>query len=134
MRLRNLVLAGLVAVCGVIALSRGTYAKFECPPDSLRAGESTNSLAECNVPKEKKGDKTLMERVNVIINVLISLVGVVAVIVVVYAGIIMATSQGDSAKVAKARSAIIYGVAGLIICILAFAIVNFVIKGVFGSD
>ncbi len=131
MKLRNLVLGCMIAVLGVMTLSRATSA-ITCPPDSLRDGDSANSLAECNVPKEEEG-KGFIIRVNTIINVLISLVGIVAVAVMVYAGIVMATSQGESAKVARARAAMIYGVVGLIICILAFAIVNFVLAGVFGD-
>ena len=46
-------------------------------------------------------------------------------------GISFATSQGDSGKVAKARNTILYGVVGLVVALLAFAIVNFVLSSVF---
>ena len=44
------------------------------------------------------------------------------------------TSQGDSAKVAKGKNTLIYGVVGLIVALLAFAIVNFVLKSVFSAE
>ena len=47
-------------------------------------------------------------------------------------GINMATSQGDPAKVKKGRDTLLYGVIGLVVALLAFAIVNFVLKNVFG--
>ena len=40
------------------------------------------------------------------------------------------TSSGDSAKVKKAKDTIMYGVIGLVIALLAFAIVNFVLSSV----
>ena len=42
-------------------------------------------------------------------------------------------SAGDSGKVKKAKDTILYGIIGLIIALLAFAIVNFVIAKVTGS-
>ena len=40
------------------------------------------------------------------------------------------TSSGEAAKVEKAKKTILYGLIGLVICVLAFAIVNFVIDNV----
>ena len=44
------------------------------------------------------------------------------------------TSSGDAGKVKKAKDTILYGVIGLIVVALAFAIVNFVIGGVLGNN
>ena len=74
-----------------------------------------------------------MGTVNTIINVIIGIVGFVAVVMMIMGGISFITSQGDSAKVAKARNTILYGVVGLIVAILAFAIVNFVLSSVFSA-
>ena len=65
-----------------------------------------------------------------VVNVVIGVLGVVAVIVIIFGGVQYMTSAGDSGKVKKAKDTILYGVIGLIICILAAAIVNFVIKSV----
>lgn len=62
-----------------------------------------------------------------IINVLLVLAGIAAVIVIIVAGIQMATSQGDPGKVAKAKNAILYAIIGLVVAVGAFMIVNFVI-------
>ena len=70
----------------------------------------------------------LQEKVMNIINVVIGLLGIVAVIVIILGGIQYMTSSGDAGKVKKAKDTILYGVIGLIVCILAFAIVNFVIS------
>lgn len=68
-----------------------------------------------------------------IINVIIGILGLVAVIVIIIGGINYMTSSGEAAKVKKAKDTILYGVIGLVICVLAFAIVNFVIANIISS-
>jgi hypothetical protein len=53
-------------------------------------------------------------------------VGVVSVIVIVIAGISYATAQGDESKTKKARQAILGGLIGLAVALLAFTITSFV--------
>ena len=65
---------------------------------------------------------------NVVTNVLkaiIAILGIVAVIFIVIGGVGYMTSSGDAGKVKKAKDTILYAVIGLVICALAFAIVNF---------
>ena len=47
---------------------------------------------------------------------------------IIIGGIHYATSQGDAAKVKKGKDTILYGIIGLVIAILAYAIVNFVLE------
>lgn len=75
----------------------------------------------------------LMATLRTVINVVVGVVGFVAVVMIIMGGISFATSQGDSSKVAKARNTILYGVVGLIVALLAFAIVNFVLTSVFSN-
>lgn len=69
-----------------------------------------------------------------IINVIIGALGLVAVIVIILGGVQYMTSAGDSGKVKKAKDTILYGVIGLVVCILAAAIVNFVIGAFNGQQ
>lgn len=62
-----------------------------------------------------------------IVKVVIGLAGIVAVIFIIIGGIYYMTSAGDASKVEKGKKTIIYAAIGLIICALAFAIVNWVI-------
>lgn len=64
---------------------------------------------------------------NSILNVVYMLAGIIAVIVIIVAGILYTTSGGDSGKVTRAKDAILYSVIGLIVIASAFAITNFVI-------
>ena len=64
-----------------------------------------------------------------IINLALTVAGTVAVVVIVLAGIRMAASSGDPANLAKARNTILYAVIGLVIIFAAWAITDFVLKG-----
>ena len=52
----------------------------------------------------------------------------------IYGGLRYVISGGDSKKVTDAKNTIMYAIIGLIIAILAYAIVNFVINAVGGTS
>lgn len=54
------------------------------------------------------------------------LAGAVSLIIITFAGFKYVISQGESQAVAKAKNTIIYAIIGLIVSIMAIAIVNFV--------
>ena len=72
----------------------------------------------------------LDQEVTGILNGIIAVLGLVCVVVMIIGGVSYMTSSGDAAKVKKAKDTILYGLIGLIICVLAFAIVNFVIANI----
>ena len=61
-----------------------------------------------------------------IANVLIYIVGAVAVIMLIIGGLRYVISQGDKSNVESAKNTILYAVIGIVVAILAYAIVNFV--------
>ena len=77
-----------------------------------------------------EGGDTLDVQIINIINAVIGILGLVCVVVMIIGGVNYMTSSGDTAKVKKAKDTILYGLIGLVICVLAFAIVNFVITNV----
>lgn len=134
MKLKALVLAGVLAVSGMIGVfgAVDTYAVVTCPTGSLQ--QTADSLAECNLPStETQDDKKLMNTVVTILNVVIGAVGIITVAMIVIGGVFYTTSIGDAAKTKRAMHTILYGIVGLVICLLAFAIVNFVLSSVFGG-
>jgi len=64
-----------------------------------------------------------------IVNILLYVIGAVAVLVIIIGGIMYAVSAGDPGKAKKAKDTILYAVVGLAVAMLAYAIVNFVITG-----
>ena len=63
----------------------------------------------------------------VIINLVLKIAGIVAVIVIVIAGINYSLSSGDPAKTASAKNTILYAVIGLVIISSAIAITGYII-------
>ena len=63
-----------------------------------------------------------------IINVLLFVLGFIAVLMIIIGGIRFVTSGGDSNSITSARNTILYSVVGLVVALMAFAIVNFVLK------
>ena len=53
-----------------------------------------------------------------------------AVVMIIIGGINYALSQGDPGKVKKAKDTILYGIVGLVVSLLAFAIVQFVLQAI----
>ena len=85
-------------------------------------------------PVNPEGAGDLQGTVVAIINGIIGVLGLVAVGVVIIGGIQYMTSSGDAGKVKKAKDTILYGLIGLAVCVLAFAIVNFVISNMLGTS
>jgi len=68
-----------------------------------------------------------------IVNIMLYALGAIAVIMIVVGGIRYTTSNGDSNGIQSAKNTILYAVAGLVVAILAYAIVNFVVSNLLGS-
>ena len=62
------------------------------------------------------------------LNLMYFLLGVIAVIVIIVAGITYATSSGNQASITKAKNMILYSVIGIAIVVFAYAITNFIIE------
>lgn len=68
-----------------------------------------------------------------IIQYILGIVGVILVIVFIYGGVLYMTSGGNEEKVATAKKALTYGVIGIIIIALAFAITRYILSALFKS-
>ena len=73
------------------------------------------------------GKDKLPELVKNLVNLLLAVLGFIAVIMIIIGGIRYTTSNGDSSNTKAAKDTILYSVVGLVVAILAYAIVNFVI-------
>ena len=96
-------------------------------------GVDNNYRAVAADGNDASGDNGLMGIVNTIINVALGVIGLIAVVMIILGGVQYTTSSGDAAKVKKAKDTIMYGIIGLVVALLAFAIVNFVLGSVFGQ-
>ena len=62
-------------------------------------------------------------------NILLFLIGAIAVIMLVIGGIRYVVSGGDQAAVTSAKNTILYAIVGIVVAFLAYAAVQFVIGG-----
>jgi uncharacterized membrane protein YwzB len=118
------VVAKAAAISGVIASA--------AIPLASQAGTAIQNLqASMNQTANAAGvatTKTLPELVGSFISAALGLLGVVLVVLVIYAGFIWMTAQGNDEKIKKAKGMITSAVIGMIIIFAAYAITNFVVS------
>lgn len=108
-------------VCGAAASSSQAFAA--CSGTGAQCAKEGSENA--NTGSSRTGDlKTVVQTIT---NVLLFLVGVIAVIMIVIGGLKYTASNGDSNQITSAKNTILYAVIGLIVAMLAYALVQFVI-------
>lgn len=91
---------------------------------SAQVSEGINTATTSEMKgKSIDGDNGLIKTV---VNVLLWAVGILSVIMIIFSGLRYITSAGDASKTKSAQSTLIYSVVGLIVAIMAYAIVNMV--------
>ncbi|MBR2994445.1 hypothetical protein IKF32_00805 [Candidatus Saccharibacteria bacterium] len=98
----------------------------ECSADVCNGNYPESVKAACGCTSS--GSDALPTVITAILNSIIGVAGLVAVIYIIIGGINYMTSAGDTSKVEKAKKTILYAVIGLVICVLAFGIVNWAIS------
>jgi len=64
--------------------------------------------------------------IQTVINVMLFIIGILCVIMIIFGGIRYTTSTGDKGRIDNAKNTIVYAVVGLIVAIVAFALVQWV--------
>ena len=86
--------------------------------------EGANSAKGDEVPENITEEDGLIKRV---VNILLFIIGAIAVIMLIIGGIRYTVSGGDQSQVTSAKNTILYAIVGIIVAIFAYAIVNFVL-------
>lgn len=84
------------------------------------AGWGQNNTAPSGVPTELEG--TVMN----ITNYILGFVTLIATLIIIYGGVLYLTSAGNEDLISKAKTTIVYGIVGIIVCGLAYAMVTVV--------
>ena len=126
MKKKIAIFAALVAIVG--ALFVAPVASAASDPCDLYQGEDKELI--CG----KKGSDDAYSTIRNVLNTVYLYVGIIATIVIIIGGVFYMTSQGDPSKLAKAKNTIIYAAIGLIVTLSAFAITNFVVNAIGGSN
>ena len=114
----------IMAVLGLVAIPlvpAATTFAADSPVDSIEEGLKGAGGSDANQDDLKKNIQT-------VVNVLLFILGAIAVIVIIIGGIRYTTSNGDPGQTKAAKDTILYAVIGLIVAILAYAIVSFVLN------
>ena len=78
-------------------------------------------------------DTTLAETVGLIISIVLAFVGVIFLVLMVYAGILWMTAAGEEEKIKKAQKIILTSTVGLVITVGAFLITNFLVPAIIAA-
>lgn len=100
-----------------------------CDTSTLSLSSGANCAQGNDQPTTLFGDGADEGIFTKIVNIMLFIVGAVAVIMLIVGGIRYVTSGGAQDKVTAAKNTIMYAIVGIVVAILAFAVVNFVVAG-----
>ncbi|MCL2037520.1 pilin [Candidatus Saccharibacteria bacterium] len=136
-KLTNIIVA-MVAVLGVGATFLAPAPAYAAPADCNKLSGAAN-IAACSACQSETGSewvggkcvrasgaRDLNSTIQQVINIMLFIIGILSVIMIIWGGISYVLSRGDPEKVKNAKNTIIYAIVGLIVAILAFAIVQWV--------
>src|SRR4051812_3819833 len=121
-KLKSIIIS-FMALIGLAALPVPVFAAASCngtPVECAQAGVKGAGSTD-------EGDQKLKDGIKTIVNVMLFLLGAIAVIMIVIGGIRYTTSNGDASATKGAKDTILYAVIGLVVAILAYAIVSFIL-------
>jgi len=128
----KVVLSIVAAMMFSLALTPALYTQTTSSNDIVDVTGDTFGLKQFNKDPGQGGlalgKKGLQETIAQLINVALSLLGVIAVVIVLIGGFKWMTAGGNDDKVAEGRKYIVSGVIGLAIILSAWAVTTFVFK------
>ncbi len=124
-RLQQLILGGFTAMLAVMFMAAPALGA----PDELVNGingSSPTNASSCLFAGQT-GCTAANSIFSQVANVLIFIIGAVAVIMLIIGGLRYVLSSGNSSAVEGAKNTILYAIIGIVVASLAFAAVNFVV-------
>lgn len=118
----------IIAIVGSFITTAGIYenkAYADSAADLIKQGADSTGQQDSRSAGDIAKD---------VVNIMFFIVGIMAVIMIIWGGIRYVLSAGNSAALTSAKNTIMYAVIGLIVAILAYTIVNFVINTVSGNS
>jgi hypothetical protein len=91
-----------------------------------QAADLTSRLDDVNTTATFQ-DEPLENTIGSLINVFLGILGIIFLLLVIYAGFLWMTAGGEEDQVSEAKKLMINGVVGLILILTAYAITGFVV-------
>ena len=121
----------LTAILGIFMLSGFSYAANQSSGSKQAACNGLSQLGGVNC--NSNSGKTVVGNVaQTAVSILAKIVGIVAVIMIIYAGFRYVTSGGESGNVSGAKNTLIYAIVGLVIVAISQLIVHYVLNSATG--
>jgi len=120
----KVLIAGMLAVP---VLAFGTVLVAPAPQSVFAQGSIQDGAAAAKSDDQSGtlfGDEGVFK---VITNAALYIIGAVSVLMLIYGGVRYTISMGDEKNVVAAKNTILYAIVGIIVALLAYAIVNFVL-------
>ncbi len=117
-----------------VATLQGATALADCNQTTGGQDLSLQAGADCSKGNGQQTDLFGQSGVfKTITNVLLFLIGAISVIMLIIGGIRYVVSGGDSSAVQAAKNTILYAIVGVVVALLAYAVVNFVVGNFSGQ-
>ena len=120
--MKQQLIIALFAVVGAVGLFGQPALAIDIIPNCQTTGGASCSIVE----EDRLNYMTGATGIWGVIQLVMTILGAVAVIMIVIGGIKYTISQGDSSAVTSAKNTILYSVIGLVVAISATAIIGFV--------
>ncbi len=130
MNIKQKFVSGVAAASMAVSLF-APFAAHAAPSPFGEGGTATNLLNTTAGAAGIKADKKLPEVIGSVINVALSLLGLVFLGLALYAGFKWMTAQGDSKAVDEAQGTLKNAVIGMIITVSAYALSTFIMSQLF---
>jgi hypothetical protein len=119
----------MLAALGAVTTVSTTYA---APGDGIcdvttgvpPIGEAADCTKSTDQSQSLTGETGVFKTIT---NVLLFIIGAISVIMLIIGGIRYTVSGGDSSAVTSAKNTILYAIVGIVVALLAYAVVNFVL-------
>jgi hypothetical protein len=126
--MRKLLVIVTIFVTVIPAFFLGINANAQSNATNLFGG---NGLEENIQGSTGLGNADPREMAAAIINVILGFLGIIAVLLILYAGFLWMTAMGDEGKVETAKKLMGAGIIGLVIILMAFGIAQFVMNAIY---
>jgi hypothetical protein len=117
-KLRAFLLAGLLAAI--------PFMGFALPVHAVDIGSGLDDIGD----QAELSDAELPEVIGTLIKVFLSILGIIFLILTLYAGFLWMTAAGNPDKVGKAKTLLAQAVIGLILILASYAISQFVVEAI----
>lgn len=107
-----------------VGVSVPAYAQDAQKAEACRGAGGVWTGTECQFFGQERG---VPEIIRSVANILIFIIGALAVLMIIIGGLRYVISAGDSNATAGAKNTILFAVVGLVVAVAAYAIVNFVL-------